>query len=613
MATLVACGADTSGSEAAASANVEVRPQSAFTVPSGSVAFAATVTGAALTTVTWSIQEAGCGSISSTGLYTAPSSGATCHVVATLASYGVTSAPATVNVGSTALCANEPMRTSGTVYYYCDCQAGADPTCVPGNNTTGNGTAAAPWQSGWKDKFRTMAAGQTVALCRGGAFATDTSSVRNANCRANNTCDLRDYTPAAHPEWANDQTKRPIISGSRIGYFGGTTALQGFRFFNLQSVNGDPQGAFMGGNTSDVDICNVSVSRAQMAVFLDPASPRWTVRQSQFANITYREAIFNGCDDCVIDGNYFANTSYGPNDMLNHPIYLSSDHSGTPVNRMRVTNNEVHACPPGTTAGSVALVAHGVFKDLLIENNLIQCDNPFSGGGQWGIQLDHGGYPTTIPIGFYNVVVRRNRIIGHSGNGIALSQSPNALIEDNLVVLPPGTVSSMAGIVTGENSGRAGTADPLSTNSTVRNNTVVIQANSAPTGVRIKEGDTHNVTNTAVHYTAGGNGACFTFPLPQASYAVLSNNACNGPWGTAFDVNRLLLTATSFTNSSGGDYSPALGSTLLNAGTTATSCTVGGVAGQPCYSPTAIGTTSWTLDDAGKTRDGQPDVGAFER
>jgi hypothetical protein len=60
--------------------------------------FTATVTGAASTAVTWSIQEGVvCGAINASGLYTPPSTVGTCHVIATTVIGGVT-ASATVNV-----------------------------------------------------------------------------------------------------------------------------------------------------------------------------------------------------------------------------------------------------------------------------------------------------------------------------------------------------------------------------------------------------------------------------------------------------------------------------------------------------------------------------------
>jgi hypothetical protein len=62
---------------------VEISPAWVVVQPNGTTAFAAAVTGATTTQVTWSIQEAGGGAIDGDGLYTAPGATGTYHVVAT--------------------------------------------------------------------------------------------------------------------------------------------------------------------------------------------------------------------------------------------------------------------------------------------------------------------------------------------------------------------------------------------------------------------------------------------------------------------------------------------------------------------------------------------------
>src|SRR5216684_4887562 len=62
-----------------------VAPKTASVVIAGTVPFTATVIGAAgqSTAVTWSVQEAGGGTVSAAGVYTAPATSGTYHVVAT--------------------------------------------------------------------------------------------------------------------------------------------------------------------------------------------------------------------------------------------------------------------------------------------------------------------------------------------------------------------------------------------------------------------------------------------------------------------------------------------------------------------------------------------------
>ncbi len=77
---------------------VQVSPSQVEVAPAAVVAFAATVTGTPNTSVAWSVQETTGGTVSSTGLYTAPSAGGTFHVVATSSADPTKSAAATVTV-----------------------------------------------------------------------------------------------------------------------------------------------------------------------------------------------------------------------------------------------------------------------------------------------------------------------------------------------------------------------------------------------------------------------------------------------------------------------------------------------------------------------------------
>ncbi len=80
---------------------VAVSPHVASALIGGQVTFAAAVTGSANLAVVWSIQEgSGCGAVTQVGLYSAPVSAATCHVVATSAADPTKSDAATVTVSA---------------------------------------------------------------------------------------------------------------------------------------------------------------------------------------------------------------------------------------------------------------------------------------------------------------------------------------------------------------------------------------------------------------------------------------------------------------------------------------------------------------------------------
>jgi len=488
-------------------------------------------------------------------------------------------------------CSLEPLRETGTTTFYCDCAAGSADGCLPGDDADAGTSASAPRRTGWKERFTSMAAGDTVALCRGGAFAGSGDNTRNASCSAASTCDLRDYVDPRFALPAGET--RPLIDGGRLVCLPDDGShYEGFRFFNLQVANSvTGQGAVFGsGDSTDVDVCNVYFHDGDLAVYWsDPVVSRWTVRQSQFDRLS--NPILGGCTDCVLDSNYFTNTSYTPNSNREHPIYIS----GEGVQRMRVTNNEVHGCPPGVTAGTVLLVVHGNHTDLLIENNLVQCDNPGSDAGNYGIALDNGAYTSGDVGQARQSLVRRNRVIDCGEYGIAVSQAPDTVIEDNVVVLPS-TASGYTGIIAGNHARRS--QDPVNDRITVRNNTVY--AATSHTGISVtREGTGHVVTNNVVFYGESA-GQCLDLPLGAGSYALVSTNACNGTWGTTYDPARVTLATSPFVNV-GTDFTPASGSALVDAGTTASA------------SSRAIGTATWSATDPGRLRDAQPDIGAHER
>lgn len=84
---------------AAPTVAVAISPKTATVAAGATWTFTATVTGTTNTAVTWSLQEAsGCGSVTQAGLYTAPATAATCHVVASSSADPTKSDIATVTV-----------------------------------------------------------------------------------------------------------------------------------------------------------------------------------------------------------------------------------------------------------------------------------------------------------------------------------------------------------------------------------------------------------------------------------------------------------------------------------------------------------------------------------
>lgn len=98
----LACGGGGGGGSTPAPATivVTVAPTTASILTGGTQTFTATVTGTTDTAVTWSVQEAAGGSVNASGLYTAPGTPGTYHVVATSHASATKTASATVTVSA---------------------------------------------------------------------------------------------------------------------------------------------------------------------------------------------------------------------------------------------------------------------------------------------------------------------------------------------------------------------------------------------------------------------------------------------------------------------------------------------------------------------------------
>jgi parallel beta-helix repeat protein len=466
--------------------------------------------------------------------------------------------------------------------------------------------------------FRAMAAGDTIAFCRGGRWTQDAEGQwYNFNCRATNTCDVRDYSPP----WGDGLQGRPaIVAAGRsrmFGFLNPSTAQhqEGYRVLNID-MNGSGSTSWavgIGDLTNDVTLCNVVIDSFNIAIQANPGPQRFSLLGSRITNNTGFGVLYSGVDGIVSD-NYFDNNG-GPNGSgLKHTIYLNGEGASTFA---RITNNEIHrsSLSGGKCVGTV-IVLHGQFSNLLIENNLIDStDGGGPGGGCWPIGLTNGGYPS--PVWFRNTIIRGNRIYGVGTEGISISNCANCLIENNLIVA--NQPFDAFAIHVAASLHRTSPADDTTTAAIVRNNTIFFGAGS-PSGNAImfgNEGSGHVVAGNSINFLGTNTAAfkCFELGPPPGSFASWDFNQCwyptagsNARWTNAYSTLAAWRTATGFdTNSiqvapqftgagvdATADFSLGPASPLTGAGNSAPGR----------YAPTDI---------TGKPRDAAPDIGAYER
>lgn len=576
-----ACDAAQVGSTASVLSGITIDPSQVNVEPQSATAFA--VLGAASTAVRWSVVEGGGGTIDTTGYYVAPAATGTFHVVATSLSNPSVSGSATVQVAQgggggipTPDCATAALRTTGTTYYYCDCQSGADASCSPGNDSNPGTTPGAPRRS-ISDAFNrvnSMNAGDTVALCRGGVWSGG-GYIQNTRCTAASPCEFRDYTPT----WATSSTARPQLAASSGTLLGFSNATQGgFRIWNLDLRNGDynqTDGTMaVFDNVHDLDVCNVRIEGSYTGMNFQPTSAtptNITVRNSQFYNTGFC-GFYGGSPGIRITGNYFSNNGL-LSSMTMHSVYLISETGGgvppdaSTAATYTFSDNQVVT---DSRCNGVMVVVHGVFRNnqLVIENNSISttstsvyCYGMQTAGGLAGAE-------------FHNAIIRRNRISTPGQTAMEFSCCQDCQVSSNLMVNGDMQISTS-------------NCDPggfLGARVTLQNNTVyggglTVGSQGSSTG--------YIVENNAV-WTNGGS--CFSIAPATTRNAA---NYCRTSGGAA--------AASVFVDAASGNFKPAGAGPLV------------GTASQTNFCPIAIGSVTWSASDAGVTRVAPGvDIGAFQ-
>jgi hypothetical protein len=595
-----------------------ISPASASLPPGGTVTFVAV--GAPPASVDWS---ASAGTITSGGVYTAPAElgayqirgryqdltgEATANVVAP-------GSPGALHGEASSTCAGMPLRSTGTILYFCDCQAGAQTGCVAGSDSNPGTSASAPKQT-WGAAvaaFNAMNAGDTIALCKGGFWNVPATGDcggqwENTRCAAGtnlkdaantSTCDVRDYQAS----WGG--TAKPVLyanatnATTRIVSHWWGHALVGVRILNLEfrgnnlgptggvynNSNGISLGSCGPSNDSDWLVCNNTFSNMRLGMVLNNNGAyhsKFTVWGNRFL-MNDLDAILGGPGaDSTFDANLFDNNGgQMPHDGFNYSHTLYPTAPG--VTGASIVNNEIRYSSVQCNAAIIS--GHGNYDGLLIENNILDGGaNPQ--GHCWGTALDSGGGSNMY---LRNTLIRRNRVVA-GGVGIGLAEGPGSVIENNAITIKGSSSWAQAIYVPDE---AACSGCDVQGNTTVRNNSILMAMTGGGVlgGISVGvEGTGYVIANNAIEWLVGA-GTCFGTGLSAGAYTFVGNNACHGSsWGTTYDATTHITSDPLFASSI--NFTPRPGSPLIGAG-------------NPAYAPP----TDFTLV---KTRPNPPSIGAFE-
>ncbi len=507
--------------------------------------------------------------------------------------------------------------SAGAVHYVCDCLGGAAAGCVPGDDAADGTSPETPWQTyeQARSAFGNLAAGDSVAFCRGGAFEPgDSTRWYNYNCRADQRCVIRDYVPS----WGTEQSPPPLIrAGVAFSFEDGGDADhdEGYIVMNLAltaETSGEGQGVFFYNDVDDVLLCNLDIDDFGLGVHLagsnapeagsDGRNSGIVVRNSRITNCS-GQGFLGGGDDSGVEYTYFENNGFGEA-VFNHNIYFSHPTDGPTLGMFAVGNELYRSAVIGGECQGVSLVVHGQHDGLLIAGNTVREDIGGAGQGCWGIAMDTGYGSAEL---FRNVTIAGNTIINVGNTSLGINACEDCLIENNVILHEQafGTIGIAA-----PNRDRAGDDLPM-TRVVIRNNSIYLGA-AGGLGIRLgEEGTQHVVVSNAVYYSGTEDSFdCFDLPLAPDAYRVVDHNLCYHPQAAGAEWVRGQGDLVTWQSGSGHDAASLVADPQFTAVSdphdlapaAATSPLVN--AGHPDESA--------AVDRDDNPRDSQPDIGAYE-
>ncbi len=483
--------------------------------------------------------------------------------------------------------------------YVCSCDAGAASGCTPGDDSNDGRSAETPIRSfaAAQTAFGVAGPGHQVALCRGGAWATEGERFRlSPNCRAETPCVFADYGKASDP--------RPLIIGTQASghtfdiALGNSDPRAGYEFRNLHVTKSDNlyEGTafFVFRHVSDLAIRCVEVDNHRIGVQVEPASnpsARILVEHSDFHD-NGEYGFLGGTSDLEIAHNRFFNNGFEVANALAHNLYVSaSGAANLTIDTVVVRNNYLEKSSvdldSGRCQGTSLTVHGGVLNDVLIEGNVVVEPPEGASGGCWGIAVDGGSFEADAA---YRAIIRGNVVRDVGNVGIGLASCVDCQVDSNLVIQTQ--IGSSIGVAAPDRETQAPDVDQTGT--VVRNNTVWFASPGGGTGIYVgQRGTGHRITSNIVAFReAAPDGVCFRYDLGAEAYsqvqANLGFNCFEIERGTSGMDASLLITDPQFVD-------PPLDFRLLSGSEARDSAGA-----------------SADLDLLGQARGGSPDRGAYE-
>lgn len=314
--------------------------------------------------------------------------------------------------------------------------------CDSGDDANDGKSEAKPFKTHTKaiSTFNKMFAGGSVLYCRGGKFYSDTfSRIANSKCGTSKVCTFADY--------GSQELPNPIIYGVGETPFnfqnGGDSKPDGgyiIKNLDLIALEKTGTGIMLYNDVDDIVMDNLHIEGFNVGVYSagankpssgNQANDRVVLKNSTIIN-NKKQGWLGGCNDCLIENNHFENN--GNLAVFDHNIYLDSPikkqtfyNQGITVRGNTLTKSNM---VDGKCSG-VSLVAHGILKDLVIENNLIKEEAGKVTEHCWGIGIDPGN---SLDESFIGVRITNNKLINVGNTGIGCASCVNVLISNNTII-----------------------------------------------------------------------------------------------------------------------------------------------------------------------------------
>jgi hypothetical protein len=506
-------------------------------------------------------------------------------------------------------------------FHFCDCKAGADTDCVTGSDFNGNGNLNSPWQSFEKARitFNSMQAGDSVLFCQGGKWDVATSSQWvNSLCLNDNRCLISNYIA----NWSSGDENFPVLQRTNADHMfafengGNGLHEEGYEVKNLVLIGADSHvGVFFYNDIDHVLLDNLSISQFGIGVQVAESNPcdsgdPQCDGKNKYISLS-NSVIFNnntmgwlGASDesQLLNNDFYANGSIP---TFHHNVYLGS---GYDVGDMQVIGNSMYqsALDQNGICQGASFVVHGIFSDLLIENNTVYEDAGAAAGGCYGIAVD-AAYD--IGESFSNVRITGNTVKNVGNIAIGVSSCIDCVIENNVIINDQGTFLNA---IAAPNRA-AGNGDAETERVIIRNNSIYMSSGGGEAIVVNGEGNQgtgHVVVNNAIHYDGNANSFnCLNLTSAVTAFNEVDNNICYRPNSPSSNWEASYGSLASWQNSTGFDTNSSTSDPGFKNPANDDLSAIDQFAqmvdsGHP--------TLSSLSDILGQNRDSIPDIGAYE-